>query len=418
MKISVDNVVVNEELYPRSGLNNSTVNTYREALEHLPPILVNKNHILIDGYHRLTAHRMAGADEVEAKVLDVADGDVLEKSIELNRAHGMQLNVSDKKRLGGIFFRQWDGDIAERRKRISVLLSIDERTVRGWTQQDAQDEKGERNAQILGLYLRCWTQEQIAEEIGIGVATVNRIISKLESLPKWNEIEPTDLQFYDRWDICTCDEQFGAKYPGRIPGQVVENVLWYWTKPFDVVLDPFAGSGTTIDVCKRMYRRCRAYDLAPTRNDILQNDILQGIPKNHFPPDLILLDPPYFSMKDDEYPDGSISGLDLDGFYDAIGEVAKRCYDVLKPGGVCAFYMMPEARPDGVYYDHPRVCAGSFEEAGFGMERLIHGWIGNQNITGAEMAKAKEERRLPNKCVIIEMRIFRKPDPREAAPAS
>ena len=37
-----------------------------------------------------------------------------------------------------------------------------------------------------------------------------------------------------------------------MPPQVVENLLWVYTEPGDIVVDPFAGSGTTIDIAKAM----------------------------------------------------------------------------------------------------------------------------------------------------------------------
>ncbi|MBI5249346.1 MAG: hypothetical protein HY912_07620 [Desulfomonile tiedjei] len=32
---------------------------------------------------------------------------------------------------------------------------------------------------------------------------------------------------------------------------IVDNLLPKYAKPFDIVVDPFAGSGSTIDVCKK-----------------------------------------------------------------------------------------------------------------------------------------------------------------------
>ena len=33
-----------------------------------------------------------------------------------------------------------------------------------------------------------------------------------------------------------------------MPGQMVENLLWLYTEPGQIVMGPFAGGGTTIDV--------------------------------------------------------------------------------------------------------------------------------------------------------------------------
>ena len=35
------------------------------------------------------------------------------------------------------------------------------------------------------------------------------------------------------------------------------------TKPGDIVVDPFLGSGTTLIACERLGRRCRAVEIEP-----------------------------------------------------------------------------------------------------------------------------------------------------------
>ncbi len=46
---------------------------------------------------------------------------------------------------------------------------------------------------------------------------------------------------FNVWNFADADPRFGREYPGRIPGQSVANVLAYYTKPGDLVLDPMAG---------------------------------------------------------------------------------------------------------------------------------------------------------------------------------
>ncbi len=73
---------------------------------------------------------------------------------------------------------------------------------------------------------------------------------------------PDSRQHFDVWSFTTTDKDAGAQsYFGALPPQVVENVLWLYTEPGDVVVDLFAGSGTTIDVAKAMGRRVWASDI-------------------------------------------------------------------------------------------------------------------------------------------------------------
>lgn len=61
-------------------------------------------------------------------------------------------------------------------------------------------------------------------------------------------------------------------YHGGFIPQIPEYLIMRYTKPGDWVLDPFAGSGTTIDVCRSLDRNVFATDLVPDREDILQGD--------------------------------------------------------------------------------------------------------------------------------------------------
>jgi hypothetical protein len=61
------------------------------------------------------------------------------------------------------------------------------------------------------------------------------------------------VQHFDVWSFASGGD--GSSYFGRMPPPIVENVLWLYTEPGDIIVDPFAGGGTTIDVAKAMGRR-------------------------------------------------------------------------------------------------------------------------------------------------------------------
>jgi hypothetical protein len=47
--------------------------------------------------------------------------------------------------------------------------------------------------------------------------------------------KPDSLQYYNVWSFGQCDTRYGLKgFPGRIPGQIIENLLYYYTEPFDI----------------------------------------------------------------------------------------------------------------------------------------------------------------------------------------
>ncbi|MCX7965421.1 MAG: DNA methyltransferase [Syntrophorhabdaceae bacterium] len=125
------------------------------------------------------------------------------------------------------------------------------------------------------------------------------------------------------------------KYAGVTPAFIIYNMIKRYTEPGDLVVDPMAGSGTTIDVCKEENRRCIAYDIAPPRPDVIQNDA-RNIPLNDDSVDMIFIDSPYGdNIKYNDHPDniGNISAED-ERFYDELEKVMKECFRILKPGKV------------------------------------------------------------------------------------
>ncbi len=125
------------------------------------------------------------------------------------------------------------------------------------------------------------------------------------------------------------------KYPGVTPALIIYNMIWRYTDPGDLVVDPMAGSGTTLDVCKEEKRRCICYDISPTRPDIIQSDA-RNIPLEDNSVDMIFIDSPYGdNIKYNDHPDciGKISAED-ERFYDELEKVMKECHRILKPGKV------------------------------------------------------------------------------------
>lgn len=125
------------------------------------------------------------------------------------------------------------------------------------------------------------------------------------------------------------------KYPGVTPAFIIYNMVKRYTEPGDLVVDPMAGSGTTLDVCKEEGRKCIAYDIASPRSDIIQNDA-RKIPLPDNSTDMIFIDSPYGdNVRYNEHPDdiGKISS-ETERFYDELDKVMKECHRILKPGKV------------------------------------------------------------------------------------
>ncbi|CUT02654.1 DNA methyltransferase [Candidatus Chrysopegis kryptomonas] len=128
------------------------------------------------------------------------------------------------------------------------------------------------------------------------------------------------------------------KYPGVTPAFIIYNLLYRYTEPGDLVCDPMAGSGTTIDVCKEEKRKVIAFDIVPTRKDIIQADA-RNLPLKDESVDMIFIDSPYGdNIRYNEHPlnIGHIPATD-ERFFDELEKVMKEAYRVLKDGKVLAW---------------------------------------------------------------------------------
>ncbi len=122
------------------------------------------------------------------------------------------------------------------------------------------------------------------------------------------------------------------KYPGVTPALIIYNLVWRYTNPGDLVIDPMCGSGTTIDVCNEEKRRVKGYDISPVRSDIIQSDA-RKIPLDDDSVDMVFIDSPYGdNIRYNEHPDdiGKISS-ETDLFYSELEKVIKECCRILKP---------------------------------------------------------------------------------------
>lgn len=134
--------------------------------------------------------------------------------------------------------------------------------------------------------------------------------------------------------------QGDARYIGATPSYVIWNLVQRYTKEGDLVVDPFCGSGTTLDVAKDTGRVARGFDLAPYRADIEQADA-RKLPLESGSVKLVFMDPPYgdhIDYSDNPECIGKLSAYDP-AYYRAMHRVIREAARVLEPGGVLGLYV-------------------------------------------------------------------------------
>jgi DNA methylase len=401
--LATDAIRFVKELYPRLDPDDTAIERYRAAIDRLPPIVVARDGVLVDGYHRWQAHRREGTAEIEVEHLgDLTEIEILKESIRRNSSHGLQLKTNDKRHNADRLYRQGIHDYEE----LGDILSITADKARQYAADARRDEVEQQKQTAWNLWLDCWgpggspgrdSWVKLAEEVGVSDPTTAKWISKF-CTDVQNLEPPESRQHFDIWQFGSDGGDSG--YFGRMPPQVVENLLWLWTEPGQTVVDPFAGSGTTIRVAKAMGRRVWASDRRGAFWDetlpIHTHDITEGWPAEApARADLVLLDPPYWQQAAGRYSDDpeDLGNMPLEKFLDAWGALVQACTDHLADGGRLAYIVSP-SEADGRVVDLATDMLQGGWNAGLQVERRVIVPYSTQQASGAEVEQFRQQRRL------------------------
>lgn len=146
------------------------------------------------------------------------------------------------------------------------------------------------------------------------------------------------------WDFPS--QQYGDEaqgdpdYRGATPAYIIWNLLQRYTRPKDLVIDPMAGSGTTLDVARELGRRALGYDLSVTRSDVFRCDA-RKLPLEDGKADFVFIDPPYsthLKYSGDPRCVGELTA-DSGAYYEAMSQVIRELDRILRPGRAMALYV-------------------------------------------------------------------------------
>lgn len=351
--IAVADVVFREDLYPRLETIPELVQEYAEHLEQLPPIELNQRNELIDGWHRWTAHRKVGAETIKFFCTETkSDAELRELAAKRNSAHGHQMSQEDKR----AWVRRQYAIAPERERNARMkrhwaeLLSVGERTVDRWLEDADRNARESRDRRIVEAWLACGTQDEIAENESVAKSVVHEVCSDFATWRKTEnslrnaaefvdyDAEGSDRRLYDVW--LEKDRNFEARR--------IDNLLYAYTQPFDIVIDPF-GRGATINICKKRLRRYWASSRKPAvelESEVRRHDLLSdGLPPIPRWQDakLLYLDPPQELRL-------------LESFAEKMAGVVNAFARKLKPDAVIALVLEPRMERDAEgrrkYTDH------------------------------------------------------------------
>ena len=146
-------------------------------------------------------------------------------------------------------------------------------------------------------------------------------------------LEEMKIELSSVWNFGTRKKGFGSHvFHGNCIPQVVEQCLLRYSKKGDIILDSMSGSGTTLDVAKKLDRECLSFDINPTREEIKKADSA-SLPLKDNSIDMIFIHLPYWNMVKYSTEKEDLSRKSLEGFYSKLDEIFIELKRVLKEQG-------------------------------------------------------------------------------------
>jgi hypothetical protein len=406
-QFKVEEIRFEKEYYPRfESQSPEKVTVYAKSIRQgsFPPILVNHEKILLDGWHRWMAHKKVKLEVIECEELDTTGMDIFtirRKSARNNSRHGQPHTEKETQKMIRDEYRAKLDQLDQKgrvdlKREMAADYGRSDRYIRQVTSRIDKDLKKELRETAFNMWLACYTLEEIAEAIGFGKSVVGEFVNSFNFSENGTDakngniaenpalaLTPAARQFdddpeaalyedddetddepdeknglgtyqldkrllikaqhldetfkppiYNIWKQKEKSDQVG--HYGNSEITWLDNLLYLYTNPFDVVIDPFAGGGSTIDLCKTRLRRYLVSDRNPidTRQDIRLHDVTAGVlaPPLWKDVKLIYLDPPYWKQAEKQYSEDAqdLGNMDYEAFTITLSGVIKKYAEKLK----------------------------------------------------------------------------------------
>jgi len=136
------------------------------------------------------------------------------------------------------------------------------------------------------------------------------------------------------------EQQGDSNYTGSTPAYIIWNLVNMYTEEQALVVDPMAGSGTTLDVARDCNRKALGYDLNIVRDDVFRADA-RSLPLEDGKADFVFIDPPYSTHVDYSDDPRCIGKLPASGeeYYQSMSLVIGEINRILRPNRYMGLYV-------------------------------------------------------------------------------
>ena len=303
---------------------------------------------LLDGAHRWSAYKSTGVTETEAIIKNLDGTDPLLYAAK--KAIGPRQLTEDEAR--DTARRAYNKNPALTSADIGKAIGRARRTVDSYIADLRAVTQMGLDIKIYRMNRLGIPQDRLAKRLNVPQQTISRHLPKMPGLAKWVNSDLSKgftvpqvaqkhgwpeplvwsqalvnkddfsrfkalqwgIRTWDLWNWNDCDRRFGDDWPGRIPGQMIAHILYYFSQQKDLIFDPMGGGGVTPDVCLAFNRRCWTLDMIDRpdtrpeiepyywdiKGDFNKDQKTSGIFNSKQKPDLIIIDPPGFDEKQDD----------------------------------------------------------------------------------------------------------------------
>jgi transposase len=231
--IATDRITFIKALYPRLREDDAIIERYRAAIDRLPPIVIARGHVLVDGFHPWQAYRREGRKSIPAIDLgNITDAEIFNESIRRNAEHGLQLSLRDKERLATKLWQTYADLLnGDRTAEIAKLLAVSTKSIERWTKDIRAREKEAQKDRAWDMWLDGASEKRIADELQVHQTTVAEWIKEKRQQSEFLN-PPESRQHFDVWQFAMPDNDGGTpSLFGKLAPQVIENLLWLYTDP-------------------------------------------------------------------------------------------------------------------------------------------------------------------------------------------
>ena len=251
-KANIGDLKLDDSVWPRSALDEGAIERYRDCLQELPPIVVDRETMtVLDGWHRVEAHKREDVETIPVDFESCPPHLMKARAYALNAKHGLPVDneVRDQIIVG---LRQGkdgydpmsEGEIA---KAIGITQGRVSQVVANLLGANILATDKSKQKEVIRLYLKGVSMRAIGDKFGYHHTTISSVI---RDYTKRKDLIAQHLKARGHLKSVVQYPQRGpwgdAKYPGNTSGYLLIDLIDYYQPKS--ILDPMEGSGTTGDV--------------------------------------------------------------------------------------------------------------------------------------------------------------------------